>query len=124
MHLEWRRYDAALVVTSVAFGLVAAHTRRPTWPLIVYAAVASVLFRTARGVCGPATPSSLLTHDYGAAVVALLASALVDRGARPWIGLAALCFAASHALPCDGTASHGAHALGHMCVIAAASEAR
>lgn len=122
MRCEWARYDAALVVTSVAFGVVAAHTRARTWPLVVYAAAASVLFRTSRGVCGARTPSVFLAHDYGAALLALLATAVAHRDSRAWVALTATCFSASHALPYGSTASHAAHALGHLCVIAWASE--
>lgn len=112
-------YDLALIATSCAFGVGGYRHRHPWWPLIVYAAAASVLFRATRLV-RDARAMALYWHDLAAAILALAVTLCSHPSAcvRRRVAAGALLMAAAHRVP--ASLSRPAHALGHLAVVAAA----
>lgn len=121
-------YDLALSCTSVAFGAGAWLHRHTAWQLVVYSAIASVLFRVHRcasgraGVPMPAHP--LYMHDLACATLALVATTRFNpsTSVRTWIGRGIALFIASHVLTALGRMDEArmAHAAAHVCIVAGA----
>lgn len=121
-------YDASLTCTSGAFGAGAYVKKQTLWPFVVYAAVASITFRTNRcftGQAGVHTPSNpLYLHDLACASIALGATLCYNRNPRvqTWIRRAIALFLASHILTSVrmDVESKVVHTVAHACVVRSA----
>ena len=117
-------YDASLIGTSVAFGCGVCHHGLAYHPLFLYAATASVLFRSYRLLAGKAGESMpfhpLHVHDLVVACATLVVALRVLPHVRVRLVAASLLMLLAHALPPESRRSRTLHAAGHACVVAAA----
>lgn len=114
-------YDAALVATSVAFGVGACTRRHPAWPILAYAAGASVLFRVHRCTHDGRGMPALWAHDLAAALAAIAVTLHLhpSRTVRERVAIGTTLMALAHCTR-DTRTFRVLHTAGHVTMVAAA----